>query len=153
METGQPFMWRTEAAFADFNADGLMDLITHDGQTRRATLFAQYRNAQGELWLRKYRLLKLADGRDIDDRIVSRRAHWTESFRAVDWDGDGLQDLIYNCAGAHHGGSIYLLRNCGSKTDPLFEKPQTMRCFGEPIRITVPMSGRAISTETANRTS
>ena len=79
-------------------------------------------------------------GRPIDDRIVRRRAHWTESFRAVDWDSDGLTDLIYSLAGSHSGiqdaGSIYLLRNCGTKSDPVFEAPQTMRCFGEPIRIT-----------------
>jgi len=45
--------------------------------------------------------------------------------------------LIYSCAGAHGGiqdsGSIYLLRNCGTKTEPEFESPVTMRCFGTPI--------------------
>jgi len=84
--------------------------------------------------------LKLDDGRAINDAIVKRRAHWTESFRAVDWDSDGLMDLVYSCAGSHNGiqdgGSIYLLRNSGTESVPIFEKPVTMRCFGEPIRIT-----------------
>ncbi len=140
LEPGQPFMWRTGAALADFNADGLTDMITHDGQTRVATLFVQYRDANGKLRLHKDRVLKLADGREISDAIVERSAHWTESFRAVDWNRDGLQDLIYSVSGAHHGttdgGSIYLLRNVGSKTDPQFAAPETMRCFGQPIRIT-----------------
>jgi hypothetical protein len=114
--------------------------VTLDGATRRATLFVQFRDKSAALRLRKAGPLKLADGRFIDDRIVERKAHWTESFRPVDWDDDGLVDLVYSIAGAHHGsrdgGSIYLLRNCGSKTLPAFEKPLTLRCFGEPIRIT-----------------
>ena len=140
LEQERPFMWRTGPAFADFNGDGLMDLVTLDGFVRRAALFVQYRDADGRLRLKRDRELRLDDERPIDDRIVHRVSHWTESFRAVDWDRDGRIDLVYSCAGSHNGilddGSIYLLRNVGSKTDPVFAKPRTMRLFGEPIRIT-----------------
>ena len=139
-EKERPFLWRTGAALTDFNNDGLTDLVTHDGHTRVATLFVQYRHADGSLHLRKEETLQLHDGRHINDAIVSRRSHWTESFRAVDWNTDGLQDLIYSVAGAHNGtkdgGSIYLLLNVGTKTAPVFAEPVTMCCFGEPIRIT-----------------
>jgi hypothetical protein len=140
LEEERPFFWRTGAAFADFTCDGLMDLVTLDGLNRQATLFTQYRDADRKLRLRKDRTLKLVDGRAVDDRIVERGVHWTESLRAVDWDGDGLQDLIYSVAGSHHGtkdgGSIYLLRNAGTSEDPVFSDPLTMQCFGEPIKIT-----------------
>jgi len=140
LEQERPFFWRTGTAFADFNGDGLMDFVTMDGLKRQATLFIQYRGADQQLRLRRDRTLQLSDGRIVDDRIVERAKQWGESLRAVDWDGDGLQDLIYAVGGSHHGtrdaGSIYLLRNCGTKENPLFANPQTMRCFGEPIRIT-----------------
>ena len=48
--------------------------------------------------------------------------------------------LVYSVAGAHNGskdgGSIYLLRNIGTIKEPEFALPETLRCFGEPIRIT-----------------
>jgi hypothetical protein len=136
LEPGQPFFWRTGAAFADFNGDGLTDMVTHDGETRKATLFAQFRDDKGAVRLKKSDPLRLTDGRAIDDSLVGRTAHWTESFRAADWDGDGLIDLVYSCAGSTPKGSIYLLRNAGSKELPVFEPPRTLSCFGEPIYVT-----------------
>jgi hypothetical protein len=114
-----------------------MDMITHHGHTRKLTLFVQYRDDAEQLRLRKEGPLTLADGRLIDDTIVDRAKHWTESFRCVDWDGDGLIDIIYSCAGTEAAkGSIYLLRNCGTATDPVFEPPVTLCCFGDPIKVT-----------------
>ncbi len=139
-EKERPFFWRTGAAVADFNGDGLTDLITLDGEHRRANLFVQFRGEDGELRLKQSHALKLTDGGYIDDSIVGRRPHWTESFRAIDWDGDGMTDLVYSLASGDRntldGGSVYLLRNCGDKGDPLFDPPRAFRCFGEPIRVT-----------------
>ncbi|MAT13897.1 MAG: hypothetical protein CMJ46_01350 [Planctomyces sp.] len=139
-EPERPFYWRTGAAFADWNDDGLMDFITASSMDRRATLFVQYRTAADELKLRKEMEVTLTDGRPVDDRLVKRRSHWTESYRAVDWNRDGKLDLLYSLAGAHggiqDGGSMYLLINSGTKARPRFEPPVTMKCFGEPIRIT-----------------
>ena len=135
-EAEQPFFWRTGAAFADWNGDSLMDFITHDGHSRKATLFVQYRDAENGLRLKKDRQVKLVDGRLIDDSIVGRAQHWTESFRAVDWNEDGLIDLVYSCAGSGGDSSIYLLRNAGTKTSPKFVPPRTLCCYGQPIKIT-----------------
>ncbi len=136
-EAERPFFWRTGACFADFTDDGLIDLVTHDGHTRKATLFVRYRDDQQQLRLRKGPPLRLADGREIDDSIVGRTSHWTESFRSTDWDGDGRIDLIYSCAGTRAAdGSIYLLRNVGTRSEPVFANPRTLCCYGEPIKVT-----------------
>ena len=42
----------------------------------------------------------------FDDALVGRAQHWTESFRAVDWNGDGRMDLLYNLAAT---GEIFAL--------------------------------------------
>lgn len=124
-----PFFWRTGACFADFTGNGMPDLVTHD-EHRKLTLFCQYVDAAGRRHLRKDRRLQLVDGRDIDDSVVGRDKHWTESFRAVDWNGDGRLDLIYNTAGSGH---IYLLANVGTVTDPVFDLPRQFLLYGEPF--------------------
>ena len=48
-QAGQPFWWRTGAGFADFNNDGLMDMITLDGFSRELQLFCQYQDDAGRL--------------------------------------------------------------------------------------------------------
>lgn len=137
LEEERPFFWRTGASVADWNGDGLMDLATLDGHTRTLTLFARHRDAAGSLRLKKAGPMKLVDGRLIDDAIVARSAHWTESFRAVDWDGDELLDIVYSCAGTESAkGSMYLLKNVGSKTAPLFDSPRTFKSYGWPIKVT-----------------
>ena len=93
-------------------------MVTKDGQTTKATLFVQFRGADGRLRLRKEKALTLRDGQPIDGG----------TFRAVDWDGDGLIDLF-------DGEGIRVFRNCGTKHDPVFEPPLVLKCFGEPIKI------------------
>ncbi|NKB71616.1 MAG: hypothetical protein GKR89_31465 [Candidatus Latescibacteria bacterium] len=132
-DPSSPFFWRTGAAFADWNGDGLMDFITHNHQ-RQATLFVQHIDAQGQRQVRLDGPVRLEDGRPIDDRIVGRQKHWTESFRPCDWNGDGRTDLIYNLAGT---GEIYLLRNIGTPQEPLFAAPRQFKYYGEPIACTI----------------
>lgn len=135
-EETRPFYWRMQAAFADFNGDGLMDLMTADCAHRRATLFVQYRDGEGNLRLKKGEPLALPDGRPIDEKMVDGIATgWGESYSAVDWEGDGLLDLVFTKSGMPPGGSIFLLRNIGTKEFPRFDVPRVMRCFGTPIQV------------------
>ena len=84
--------------------------------------------------LRTLGRLRLTDGRLIDDSIVGREKHWTESLRAVDWDGNGAIDLVYNTSGT---GSVYLLRNVGFEDGlPVFAPPRQFCCYGEPLAFT-----------------
>lgn len=137
VEKDQPFAWRIGAALADFNGDGLVDMITADSQTRQAVLFVQYRDAEGALRLKRDGPLTLTDGRAIDETMVGRSNHWTESYRPVDWDGDGLVDLVYSCAGPPSRGSMFLLRNVGTRQKPQFAPPKAFCCFGELIIVTL----------------
>jgi hypothetical protein len=50
---------------------------------------------------------------------------------AVDWDGDGLVDLI---VGNIHG-KVYLLRNTGTKKVPKFADPVALEADGKPINV------------------
>lgn len=146
-EADQPFFWRTGAAFADFNGDGLMDMVTYDGAKRVATLFAQSRGEDGKLRLNKQGPLATSHGRPID--AYGHPGHLTKRFQAVDWDGDGLVDLIHSTAGTWTAGggrysiggvpggtSIHLLRNVGTKSEPKFSPPRPMLAYGEPIATT-----------------
>jgi hypothetical protein len=76
----------------------------------------------------------LADGRELDDSIVGRTKHWTQSLRAVDWDGDGRIDIVYSVAAT---GKIYLLRNLGTETMPVFDAPREFKYYGEEMGFTI----------------
>ena len=123
----QPFYWRSGAAFVDMNADGLLDLITRQWSKYSLGLFLRYRNEAGELRLRRAQTLKTVDGKQFSGTRVN----------AVDWDGDGLLDLVYSVAMSKPGAdTVFLARNAGTGTGPVFEAPRPLRCFGKPIYIT-----------------
>ncbi|MBN2292475.1 MAG: VCBS repeat-containing protein [Pirellulales bacterium] len=118
----QPFWWRSRAAFGDLTGDGLTDMITADAKMT-TKLFEQYRDASGSLRLREVGPVKLPDGNTI-------HSHIPPQYILVDWDRDGLLDLIFK------RGSVYntrpaLARNIGTKNNPKFDTPVDLFCFGQ----------------------
>ncbi len=133
-----PFGWRRRVSYQDLNGDGLRDIITQEWEEGRLRLFERYRDDKGELRLREGPLLTFKDGRPIVEATVLGRSvknHAGHGF-VVDFDGDGLLDIIYSFTGWLYEGSIYLLRNVGTTTDPVFDEPTNLKCFGEPIYLT-----------------
>lgn len=135
-QSSSPFWWRARAGFGDLNGDGLMDLVTADANTKSdpknnfvdaVSLFVQYRDQAGVLRLRKDRTIALADGTPtIDARY---QANQTIVF---DWDGDGLLDLVNNHGRPFDSGPA-VFRNIGTKTDPQFDFPKVLSCYGEEL--------------------
>jgi hypothetical protein len=97
-------------------------MVTLDGETKWATLFVRYRTAGGELRLRKDRVLT-SGGQPFQAACI----------RVVDWDRDGLKDLVIRTDWHACGGVLQLLRNVGTQKDPQFEAGRRLCCFGEPI--------------------
>ena len=95
--------------------------------------------------------MKLTDGSFI-------KANWLEAggkgrlrFEVVDWDGDGVKDLLL-ATNMHHmipdtvrgipwghpkslrGATLLFLRNAGTEADPVFEFPKQLKYKGELVR-------------------
>jgi hypothetical protein len=116
-----PFGWRARAAFGDVTGDGLTDMITFN-PSYRAALFVRYRDAQGRLRLREDRVLTYPDGSEVK----------TGNCFLVDWDRDGLLDLIINVGEWCRMGPA-LVRNIGTRTDPQFDHLVKLTCFGQSM--------------------
>lgn len=126
-----PFGWRSRAGFGDFNGDGLMDLVTADaranapnGYAEQSAIFVQYRDKHGRRRLRRDRVVTLPDGSPLKN-VGGQPAQTIP----VDWDRDGRLDLMIN-----HGRTMdtapALVRNIGTKTDPRFDDPKRLKCWG-----------------------
>ena len=130
-----PFGWRSRGGFGDFNGDGLCDMVTTDGQgppdnnryAAHSAIFVQYRDGRGRRRLKKQQVVTLPDGKPLTN-VVGQPAQ----LIPVDWDRDGLLDLVIN-----HGATLdtapAVVRNIGTRTEPRFDFPRRLKCFGEEL--------------------
>lgn len=126
-ERDVPFFWRTRLAVADYTGDGLEDLIALNG-VKNLVLYERYRDSGGRLRLRTGKPVCWENG------IPIRRPHFFK-LREVDWDRDGLIDLVatQNLFGPDQR-SLLFLKNVGSRKMPVFRYPRAIRFWGEAIR-------------------
>ncbi len=107
----------------DWDADGDLDLLLGDYKTGRI-----YRRANegkpGEPRLASVNEPVLAGDAPLE--VPGR----IETLRAIDWDADGLLDLLVGSVGdkntAGRGGAVYLYRNCGTRGAPRFGAPTVL---------------------------
>ena len=134
-DPNSPFGWRARAGFADFNGDGLMDMVHADGRTRNSSgyadqyaLFVQYRDAEEKLKLRRDRVIRLPDSKPLKGP-----AGITSQAIPADWDQDGRMDLICHMGPANTSCQPMFVRNIGTRTDPRFDHPRPLALRGEPL--------------------
>jgi len=88
--------WRTSPFIMDFNKDGLNDLVMLDYEGYLA-VFLRYRGKNGELLLAPpQRDFVYPSGEPIHLNQLTGMSNGRLKITFVDWDGDGLEDLVFS---------------------------------------------------------
>jgi hypothetical protein len=109
-------------AVGDLSGDGLFDMVVGNGTG--TLLWYQNHGTKGKPLFDTARLLCLENGRPID-------VGWSSAPELVDWDGDGLLDLI---VGAEKE-SVLFYKNVGDAHHPVFRLIGPLQSDGKPLRV------------------
>jgi hypothetical protein len=123
----EAFWWRQKVAVVDWNSNGLPDLVAVDGEGYFA-LYERYRDARGELRLRKSRRFVYEDGEYVTHDTIPRRTSGTNKLVVCDWRGVGKWDILNGTC-----WSVLHLANVGTNDEPMFARPKPLKLWGEPI--------------------
>ena len=134
LTTGEPLFgpWRQQPGIGDFTGDGLPDVVIQDLDLD----LALYRRAGADdmTALLPAEKLRYEDGETIKTHGVYTPAggdgRGRTKINAVDWDGDGLLDLLIGVGpqnGSPYRGSYVLFaKNVGSSDRPVFRRPEVV---------------------------
>jgi len=123
--------WRTTPVVVDWNGDRLNDLLMLDHEGYLA-LFERERRGNRLVLLPGARIFRGrsydSSGKEISDKVSALRLNTgaagksgRRKFCAVDWDGDGLRDLLVNsrnvnCLRQQRSGGVISFRDLGRVT-------------------------------------
>jgi hypothetical protein len=114
----------TSAVAFDWDGDGDHDLLLGDYKTGRIYL----RVNEGKVGEPKFAGVNVALQQGQRPLVVPGRL---ETVRLVDWDRDGLTDLVCGSVGEGEGGGVHLYRNQGEAGAPRFSSPQALVAPGK----------------------
>ena len=117
----------TSAVAFDWDGDGDYDLLLGDYKTGRIYL----RVNEGKAGAPKFAGVNRAVRQGGGPLVVPGRL---ETMRLVDWDEDGLTDLVCGSVGEGNSGAVYLVSNQGKAGAPE---------FGAPLALVAPGRGGA----------
>jgi len=117
-------MIHSRVAVADWNGDGLPDLLV--GGARGGVLFYPNLGSRTRPEFRHARILFTADGKPLD-------VGWSAAPLAVDWDGDGVTDLL--CGGERN--RILFFRNAGTNSAPRLVNKGFVTVDGLPLELPI----------------
>ena len=126
LEKDIPFFWRTRLAIADYTGDGLDDLIALNGM-KNLVLYERYLDSNGKPKLRHGEQLFFDTGDPIE------RTYYYK-LRNVDWNGDGLIDIVVTQnLFSEDKRTILFFKNVGALEMPVFERPRAFRMWNDVI--------------------
>ncbi|MBM4068945.1 MAG: VCBS repeat-containing protein [Planctomycetes bacterium] len=117
-------MIHSRVTAADWDGDGLVDFLV--GGSRGHILLYRNRGTRSEPRFGPPRMLMTADGRPLD-------VGWSAAPCAVDWDGDGVTDLL---CGAERNRVLYF-RNEGTSSRPRLVNKGFVRVGDKPLELPV----------------
>ncbi len=127
-----PMAWRSRPGVGDLNQDGLPDLITVSAD-RKLTIWPRYRDKKGNLHLKDAQKAVNSEGYPFNVCRTSRGIGRSK-FCVVDWDNDGLNDIITSAGQSLSARTefIYYYKNMGMKDDQyVFEfRPNQIKVTG-----------------------